>query len=142
MEKQFTSIYRIREYGLSWGIRIQISARIEKDSGGIKISHNLFYENKVENIKLTTQEINLLLAGIKWVNSLIINKIKFPIKIVLEKIELNECDYQSEGLFYAIAFWASETFKFSLPQYEFKYDEENGKYIFPNLTDDIEKANA
>ncbi|NRR92406.1 hypothetical protein HSX10_12585 [Winogradskyella undariae] len=135
MGKNFTSIYKIREYGLSWGILIKISARIEKDNGGIKISENLFYENKVENIKLTTQEINLLLSGIKWVDSMITEKTKHTTKIILEEIELNECDYQSEGLFYAIAFWASEAFEFNLPDYKFVYDKENDKYIFPNLTE-------
>ncbi|QXP78815.1 MULTISPECIES: hypothetical protein [Winogradskyella] len=135
MEKNFTSIYKIREYGLNWGILIKISARIEKDNGGIKISQNLFYENKVENIKLTTQEINLLLSGIKWVDSMITEKTKHTTKIILEEIELNECDYQSEGLFYAIAFWASEAFEFNLPDYKFVYDKENDKYIFPNLTE-------
>ena len=135
MGKNFTSIYKIREYGLSWGILIKISARIEKDNGGIKISENLFYENKVENIKLTTKEINLLLSGIKWVDSMITEKTKHTTKIILEEIELNECDYQSEGLFYAIAFWASETFEFNLPDYKFAYDKENDKYIFPNLTE-------
>ncbi len=139
MKKKLTSIYKIREYGLSWGIWIQISATIEKNNEGKNISDNLFYENKVKNRKLTTQEINLLLAGIKWVSPMIIKKIKSPTKIILEEIELNECDYQSEGLFYAIAFWASETFEFSLPNYEFTYDKEKDRYSFSNLTEYLKK---
>lgn len=137
MQKSSTSLYSIRK--TSWSIWVQISASVENSNQGEKISDNLFYEYKANTTHLTDIEIELLKEGLTWVSSIIEKKINSPTKITLNKIELNHHDYQVEGMFYGIAFWASKHFGFDLPEYQFNYDLKKNKYMFPDLDDKLKK---
>ncbi|WP_074407909.1 MULTISPECIES: hypothetical protein [Aquimarina] len=137
MQKSSTSLYRIRK--TSWGIWVQISAGVKNSSQGDKISDNLYFEYKANTTHLTDVEIELLKEGLTWVSTIIEKKINTPTTITLNKIELNHCDYQVEGMFYGIAFWASEHFGFDLPEYQFKYDVKKNKYMFPDLDEKLKK---
>ncbi len=135
MKKSSTSLYRIRK--TSWGIWVQISASVKNSDQGDKISDNLYFEYKDNTKHLTDVEIELLKEGLTWVSLIIEKKISTPTTITLNKIELNHCDYQVEGMFYGIAFWASEHFEFDLPEYQFKYDVKQNKYMFPDLDEKL-----
>lgn len=135
MKKSSTSLYRIRK--TSWGIWVQISASVKNSDQGDKISDNLYFEYKDNTTHLTDVEIELLKEGLTWVSLIIEKKISTPTTITLNKIELNHCDYQVEGMFYGIAFWASEHFEFDLPEYQFKYDVKQNKYMFPDLDEKL-----
>lgn len=135
MQKLSTSLYRIRK--TSWGIWVQISASVKNSNQGDKISDNLYFEYKDNTTHLTDVEIELLKEGLTWVSLIIEKKISTPTTITLNKIELNHCDYQVEGMFYGIAFWASEHFEFDLPEYQFKYDVKQNKYMFPDLDEKL-----
>ena len=131
MKTLSTSLYKIRE--THWGIYIKIKANTENSNQGQKISENIFLEYQIDNINITEEEKDLLKAGLKWVSPNIEEKINSFTKITLTEIELNECDYQIEGMFYGIAFWASEHFGFDLPEYNYSYDKKSNKYIFSDL---------
>ena len=104
---------------------------------GDRVSNHLFYEYLDDKTRLTEREQELLLHGLKWASPFIEKNIKQDITIHITHLSFNVCDYQPEGLFYAIAHWASKHFDFELPSYSFSFHKKQNKYNFPDLNTNI-----
>ncbi len=134
------STYKILK--TSWGIWIQITAStkklIYKDENlleAYQVSPKIFIRESPElNIYLNEDNLKFLIGGLKWVAKKIEESIETPILITFEHIQLMLNDFQKEGLFYSSAFWASEHFKFKMPEYKYSYNRLENKYEFPDLT--------
>ncbi|WP_299122600.1 hypothetical protein [uncultured Tenacibaculum sp.] len=112
----------------SWGIIVllEIKTYSEIDYNSFKINDNLYL--KLDNCRLTKPYYIFLINGLKWIESSINMQEKLMISI--ESIEFSPCDYQDEGLFFAIASWASDYFKLEKLSYDYVYDKNINRYIF------------
>ena len=50
--------------------------------------------------------------------------------VSVESIQFSPCDFQEEGLFFAIASWAHSYFKLEELNYDYTYKKIRKKYIF------------
>lgn len=140
MDKNYESYYRLFES--SWGILIGYSGKIiEANSSStsddlIKINSSIFLQLDIpsEN-KYIKDNLQMIVNGIKWVSSFFTNK--SPLIIVINKIDLNFCNFQIEGLFFGIANWICNYLNKPLPTFYYKYDNINNKYLFWFDVDDI-----
>lgn len=134
MKPSKTVIYKIFKSG--WGIWVKVTARIEEANiSDIPISNRICLKKgiKNKNIVLSETELDYLTRGLKWISDQIEEQIQQPISIIIEEIQIIYCDYQEEGLFYAIASWAAEYFKFTLPTYQYEFNKIKNRYEFPDL---------
>lgn len=116
-----------------WGIVITIDAVIH---GGQKENCPRvgLISLDISNVGyLSEQEKNYLTCGVRWVYDLI--KIENETLVKIESIRFNPCDYQAEGLFFAMAEWLSKEYDFEMPEYSYHFDKENNRYIFPMLSE-------
>lgn len=128
-------IFRALKTG--WGIWIGINAEeIEIDKHKmdiIEVSKNIRVETSFRNKFFwrnsdNQEEVDLIVNGLKWVAPYF--SVKENHTIYINNIQLIITDYQKEGLFYAIAEWASKYYKFELPEYKYHYDINTSKYYF------------
>lgn len=126
--KSSTSTFKIFKSG--WGIWIRISGetvKINSPNSILKIHHT--------NPNLTDNETKFLQKGFDWIIQKIEEKNQPAYQISITKIETVLTDYQEEGLFFAIAYWLSEHFKFEMPYFNFRFNKTINKYEFPDLED-------
>lgn len=134
MKPSKTVIYKIIKS--TWGIWIKITAKVAKANvSAIPISNHIYLKKEIKkkNIVLNETELDYLTRGLKWISDQIEEQIQQPISIIIEEIQIIYCDYQEEGLFYAIASWAAEYFKFKLPTYQYEFNKTKNRYEFPDL---------
>lgn len=114
-----------------WGIIITINGKLtHKKIDTNMVIGNLYVDiSNVEYLSVTEKEF--IVKGIKWIYSY--SKIKEATTLTITKLVLNPCDYQAEGLFFAIANWLSKELNFEMPKYEYYFDSLNNKYVFPLL---------
>ena len=127
----YTSTYKIIKTG--WGIWIQIRAKanfrpIDDTAHAALLTLNILPKSFDSPLFH-----KYLLAGLHWVEEEIRASTNHPINVVVEELLFNPCDFQDEGLFYAMADWASDYFGFELPAYSYSYNEKINRYEFPDL---------
>lgn len=49
------------------------------------------------------------------------------------ELDFNECDFQEEGLYYAMLEWLAKKYQLELPPIDVYFDKEMNRYIFPKL---------
>lgn len=124
--------HEFRILKISWGIAIDIDTRFtKKERGKTTTNHLVSVEREIEvdfsGLKnITDIQKEFLVKGLQWVEEYL--DVSTIIKI--HKLGYNLTDYQNEGLFYAIAEWASLAFNFQLPAYEVAFDKKENKYVF------------
>ncbi|MBO9702363.1 MAG: hypothetical protein J7604_19285 [Sporocytophaga sp.] len=132
------STITLRVMKSTWGISIRLTARLiddESKSSQYFVTDKIGLSTNSIGIKLVEEEILMLTSGLRWVSNEIEKRIEPDKFVVIElvKVEFAEADFQSEGLYYGIATWASEHFDFTLPNYEVHFDKRENKYKFPDI---------
>lgn len=119
----------------SWGIAVLLEIRTysEINYNSFKINDNLYL--KLDNCGLTKPYYIFLINGLKWIEGTINMQKKLMVSI--ESIEFSLCDFQDEGLFFAIASWARDYFKLEKLNYDYVYDKNINRYIFNFSENDI-----
>ena len=125
-----TSTFRILKS--SWGIWIQIT-------GTSKITNEQTHTIKSAhpNFGLSPEESKFIEQGFKWITGKFDLAENTAYQVNIDNIQIADCDFQAEGLFYAIAFWVSEHFGFEMPQFRYSFNKEENRYEFPDLDDQL-----
>lgn len=120
--------YRI-ERMTSWTIYIEVDGDIiyGRTTNSVQVTDNIRVDISTA-IGLDEDEKRLIIEGIKWVLNHIPDSKE--ITIFIKQVNFNVCDYQKEGLFFAIANWLSKKFRFDMPKYEIKFNKKINKYEF------------
>lgn len=119
-----------RVFKTGWGIFIQIAGRVNSNENQEEL---LMLNLDFLRINFSEKQKAYLYKGFEWVKPQIEKSITEKIEILIEEINLVLTDFQEEGLFYAMAFWASEHFGFEMPKFDCHYNREGNKYEFPDL---------
>lgn len=141
--KNYESYFRL--FQSSWGILIGftgniIENNIDLEDGLIEIDNYLSLRLNIPNqYKYIYDNKSMLENGILWVSDIIPDKKKKIIEINM--IDLNFCNFQIEGLFFGIANWICNYYQISMPNYFYKYDKVQNKYIFWFAENDIKSMN-
>lgn len=122
----------------TWGISIRLTAR---HTGSDLVSSQYLVTDRIGfninsiGIKLSEEDVLMLIAGLRWISKYIENEIDGGKSIVIElvKVEFVDTDFQPEGFYYGIAKWASNHFHFTLPDYTVVFNEKENKYMFPDI---------
>lgn len=124
--------YTYRMFKTGWGIYIELDASLleGKTAPAAAVFENLWLDCSAITY-LNRDEQQLLLEGARWAMAQCPPEAEQT--IVLRRLYFNPCDYQKEGLFFALAHWLSQTFQFDLPLYTCFYDQASNRYIFPLL---------
>lgn len=133
-DNQFESLYRISK--TSWCIQtIYKGTFIDNPesallSESIAVTSDIYlYVNPEQSfMKLTADNIPLLVNGIRWVEHV------FPenetILISIDDILLNFNDFQEEGFLFGIAHFICDYYKKPMPQYTVSFNRDKWKYQF------------
>ena len=120
--------YRFREIQTSWGIAIDIDLEFVSEANSlndyVQITSQVFLKRGV----LTLQEITLAKKGLELIRE---DCISSPIAI--SNVSFNPCDYQEEGLPWAIAFAISELLEVSPPSVEITFDGQRYSFVSAEL---------
>jgi len=120
--------YRLRDKEATWGIAIGLLVKVtELDSiEGNKV--NVVFS---PNIFLTGDEKDYLIKGFESIYKF--EAISKNYKFEVEKVEFNDCDFQKEGLYFAVIQWASKHFGLKTPKYNHSFNKLDNKYVFDDL---------
>ena len=117
----------------SWGIVIflEINEILGSEEGDIILSENV-------NLKTTMIDSPFMKDLIFWYKKVLIDfafLIPQDISITYElvDIEFSDSDFQVEGLYYSFMEWLALFYKKEIPKYDYYFDENLNKYIFPNF---------
>ena len=138
MEQQDkTTLYSFKLLMSTWGIVIDIEGFSEPDVkrdriGQVKLSE-MVWLSIAHPIQRTHTETAFIIKGIEDVIEKIEDCISKPVKIVIQEIGRLPCDYQEEGLYYAIRGWAAEHFNFEEEDINVQFDSKQNVYVFPEL---------
>ncbi|WP_075343642.1 hypothetical protein [Tenacibaculum agarivorans] len=124
--------HKFRVLKTTWGIAIDIGATfVKKEKGHSEDNYPISLDREIEIDFSALKNIpdfqkDFLIKGLKWVE----NHIDKSTVIKIHELSHNFTDYQNEGLFYAIAEWASLVFDFELPNYDVTFSKKDNKYLF------------
>jgi hypothetical protein len=130
--QDYESYYRL--FKTSWGILIGFAGNIRKDLGNketnlIKINDFLYLKLNIPNQNKFIHDNRYLLEnGILWVANILPDKTHVIIEI--NKIDLNFCNFQIEGLFFGMSNWLCSYYNIDIPNYYSKYDKNTNSYLF------------
>lgn len=122
--------------GLEAGYKI-LSYIDDKDSY-IKISENVFFCSSLlpypDSQPLIAEEMECFCKGLKLANDRIVKSLQNNLCLItLLSIQFSDCDIQNDGFTACAIQWTSETFGFSMPVINVKFDclePPYRKYIF------------
>lgn len=119
--------------GGDWNILIEFGANVEKpteyfDSESIRVIKEGLYVSFVNFNYIPESAKKQMQNGLTWVKDLI--PIDTEIVIRIDKLNFDFNNFQEEGLFYCIAFWAGKYFNFEVPHFSYFFDKKTNRYVF------------
>ena len=126
------STYHYRLHKSSWGIAIDLTAETITNTGGVQQVADNLYLRVDASVKLSVEELAYLVQGLRLVANQFqsISTSSEPIVVRVLALEYNPCDYQPEGLAYAMMGWAAQEYGFEPPAIQVVFNRQLNRYEF------------
>ena len=117
----------------------QLLKSVENKESCVKLTDQIYFQNMLfpypYSQPLTNEELECFCRGLKLISNQIENLLQkdSSLKIALRVIQFEDCNIQNEAFTASAIQWASEKFKFPMPQINVYFNDskgQNGIYLF------------
>lgn len=121
--------YRLRDKNATWGIAIDLDITFDKISDN---KNNIAY-NYEDSVFILGEEKVMIEKALLYLTTQDTTGDSF--RFLIKKVAFNDCDFQKEGLFFAVILWAQNYFSFKAPSNNYVFDKKNNIYLFDFFED-------